>query len=331
VKKLNNKIKPIFIFSLPRSGSTLLQSILASHKKISTVSEPWILLPFLDAIRLEGTYSDYHHSNMVVGIRDFIKSIEKSGEQYNNILRKFILDLYCKASDKDSLYFIDKTPRYHIFADKIINLFPEGKFIFLWRDPLSIISSFINSYGKKRGSWNIYFYKIDLFNGLENLTNAYKNNTDKSLMVRYEDMICKPEKELKRIFSYLDLSFCSDSLYDFNKVKLKGREGDKEGIKKYNNLSKEPIEKWKDTLGNFIRKKWCIKYINWIGKNRLDLMGYDYNSIINKIRKLKNFNKLIIPDIKNIIFGIIYCFLEFHILKSKIKENNFFKKNIIHL
>jgi hypothetical protein len=36
----------IFLLSLPRSGSTLAQRILAAHEGIATTSEPWILLPY---------------------------------------------------------------------------------------------------------------------------------------------------------------------------------------------------------------------------------------------------------------------------------------------
>jgi hypothetical protein len=38
---------PLFLLSLPRSGSTLAQRILAAHGGIATTSEPWILLPYL--------------------------------------------------------------------------------------------------------------------------------------------------------------------------------------------------------------------------------------------------------------------------------------------
>jgi hypothetical protein len=40
---------PLFLLSLPRSGSTLAQRILAAHAGIATTSEPWILLPYLYA------------------------------------------------------------------------------------------------------------------------------------------------------------------------------------------------------------------------------------------------------------------------------------------
>ena len=50
---------PIFVFSLPRSGSTLLQRVLMSHNDISSVAEPWILLPQIYSLKKEGTLSEY--------------------------------------------------------------------------------------------------------------------------------------------------------------------------------------------------------------------------------------------------------------------------------
>lgn len=49
----------IFIACQPRSGSTMLQRILGSHSKIHTISEPWLMLHPLYALRHEGLQTDY--------------------------------------------------------------------------------------------------------------------------------------------------------------------------------------------------------------------------------------------------------------------------------
>jgi hypothetical protein len=53
--------KPIFILSRTRSGSTLLQRILRSYDEIATVTEPYILLPFVYTLRERGVVSEYVH------------------------------------------------------------------------------------------------------------------------------------------------------------------------------------------------------------------------------------------------------------------------------
>ena len=44
----------ILMISPPRAGSTMLQRILGSHSDIHTVSEPWLVLHPLYALRPEG-------------------------------------------------------------------------------------------------------------------------------------------------------------------------------------------------------------------------------------------------------------------------------------
>lgn len=51
--------------------------------------------------------------------------------------------------------------------------------------------------------------------------------------------------------------------------------GDPTGVHRYQELSTEPLEKWKRTLGTPWRKRWCRAYLDWIGPERLVTMGYD--------------------------------------------------------
>ena len=37
-------LRLVFLLSLPRSGSTLLQRLLAAHPQVHTVAEPWLML-----------------------------------------------------------------------------------------------------------------------------------------------------------------------------------------------------------------------------------------------------------------------------------------------
>ena len=53
--------EPVFLFSLPRSGSTLVQRLIAGHPQVATTSEPWILLPLLYTVRRPGAYTEYGH------------------------------------------------------------------------------------------------------------------------------------------------------------------------------------------------------------------------------------------------------------------------------
>ena len=183
---------PIFIFSLPRSGSTLLQRKLSQHPEISTVPEPWILLPLLSILRDDGIYTDYGHTLFRRAFHDLESYLPRGAESIDESIKKFALNIYSEASNHKTSFFVDKTPRYHIISDHIIRIFENGKFIFLWRNPLSTVSSIVQTWGG--GRWALYRYKLDLYKGLGSLINSYKKHEDRSIAVKFEDLVLKKEK-----------------------------------------------------------------------------------------------------------------------------------------
>src|SRR5438270_5037071 len=102
-------VTPLFIFCLPRSGSTLLQRVLAAHPEIATASEPWILLPQLYAFRGHGVRAEYAHGTMAAALRDFRDHLPQGQDDYRRELRRFVLNLYTLASESGARYFLDKT------------------------------------------------------------------------------------------------------------------------------------------------------------------------------------------------------------------------------
>ena len=106
---MQKNIEPIFLISLPRSGSTLLQRVLAAHNLINTTAEPWLLLPFIYATKKEGTLTKYSHSITFQGIVDLIKLLPNKIDDYNQMLAKFVSEIYESLSTPGSKYFLDKT------------------------------------------------------------------------------------------------------------------------------------------------------------------------------------------------------------------------------
>jgi hypothetical protein len=83
-------VTPVFLLSLPRSGSTLAQRILASHTEVATTSEPWLLLPYLYTLRDHGVYAEYSHSTMVTAIRELCSSFPSGEKDYLDEVRRLI-------------------------------------------------------------------------------------------------------------------------------------------------------------------------------------------------------------------------------------------------
>ena len=313
---MKQPIQPIFLFCIPRSGSTLLQRILATHPGVATTAEPWLLLPLLSAIRKEGIYANYDHSAAVDAIKGFYSSLEESKLTFENEIRDFALKLYAQQSNQNTIYFLDKTPRYHLIVEHIIEVFTNARFIFLWRNPLSIISSMIKTWHDDQ--WNIHFFKVDLYDGMESLINSYTTHSDRVIGVNYEALIREPEKVCISICDYLNLPFHQEMIEDFQSVELPGEMGDTTGVKTYQSISLKPIEKWKQTLNNPLRKKWCRSYLDWLGPERLELIGYNYPDLLKELKEIRFSTRRLGHDILHSMYGQAYQFLELRLLQDKV-------------
>jgi hypothetical protein len=306
------------LLSLPRSGSTLAQRILAAHEPIATASEPWILLPYLYTLRERGIYAEYSHRVLVQAVNDFCAVLPGGRNDYVAEVRRLALRLYDRASPNGARYFLDKTPRYHLISDEIITAFPDGKHLFLWRNPLAVVASIMETWAG--GTWNLYRFKVDLFDGIENLVRTYERHEDRVHAVRYEALITRPEETWGEVFRYLDLPFDRSALDRFGNVELVGRWGDQSGTKKYTEVSADPLESWKRTLNNPVRKAWCRRYLRWIGRDRLAVMGYDLDGLIADLDSVPTSYRRVGSDLGRGCWGLVRDLSEPKILTQKLSK-----------
>lgn len=284
-------VTPVFLFSLPRSGSTLLQRMLGSHSEVSTVAEPWLLLGQLYLQRNYGLMAEYGHAPMYRALHDFCSELPDGIHSYNKHLQEFIHGLYREASPSGTRYFLDKTPRYSFIAKEITSLFPNAKFIFLWRNPMAVAASI-------QSLWGVEAFHKDLHDGLENLVQAAKHLGSKGLTIQYEQLLEHPKETLHCVMQYLELENDRDCLQAFNEVELKGRMGDPTGRFTYKNLSNDPIDKWERRLNNPVMARWARRYLAWVGKDRMAYLGYDYDQTRNQVISLSRLQlKTAIQDI----------------------------------
>lgn len=319
---------PVFIFSLPRSGSTLAQRILAAHEDVATASEPWLLLPYFYTLKRGGVYAEFNHAALVNAIEDFCSVLPGGREEYLAEIREMVLRLYGRAAPEGVRYFLDKTPRYHLIAGDIVSAFPGARYIFLWRNPLSVVSSIIETWGG--GRWNLYRHKIDLFEGLENLIRTYTTAGDRAHAVRYEDLVTDPEDTWRGVFRYLGLPFDGSVLDSFGSIKLKGRKGDPTGTRIYDGVSRSSLERWRQTLNTPFRKAWCRRYLHWIGAERLRIMGYDYEELMAELSSLRVSGKRIASDAFRACYGLAYATSEPGILREKLRALPEWKRIHVH-
>ena len=325
---MENQPKPLFIFSLPRSGSTLCQRLLAAHKDVATLSESHLLLPYFYTLKERGVYSEYYHEFTAGGIQNFCQELPNGVDDYLAEIHDMVLRLYAKAAGEQVVYFVDKAGAYHLIVEDIIRLFAEGKFIFLWRNPLAVASSLMETW--RGGKWNIYEHEIRLFQGVTQLVAAYEKFKDRVLALRYEDLVKDPDQTLKSIFAYLDLPFDPGVKTTFSQVQLKGRTGDYVGAGQYKKLSQDPLHKWIHIMANPLRKAWCQRYLKYIGRERLAIMGYDLDVLKAKVRTMPLTLNYLPSDILRMPYGAAFRLLEGRILKHKLQAMRAGKRVYVH-
>jgi hypothetical protein len=296
-------VRPIFVFSVSRSGSTLVQRIIGAHKEVATAQEPWILLPFLYAMRREGTITEYVQPLLVEAMEDFCDQLPGGREDYRNALHDFAMRLYETSAGEESRFFLDKSPPYYLIAEEIMSLFPEGRFVFLWRNPLSIVASIIDTW--QEGHWHPTMYRSDLFIGLPRLVAAYEAHSANAYSARFEDLVGGDEAHWQALMEYLGIEFDPRSLRDFAKVTLPGRMGDPTGTKRYTTLSTDPTEKWKKAFENPLRRAWCRRYLRFLGSERLEVMGYPLQELLLELDSQPSGTAWLARDLVSLVADIV--------------------------
>ncbi len=195
---------PIFIVGLPRSGSTLLEQILASHSLVEGTME----LPDLPHITVElaerGRARDEHQpaarffeSVAALGPAE----IRELGERYLESTR-----IYRKTA---APFFIDKMPNNWLYVGLIHLILPNAKIIDARRHPLGCcFSAFKQQFARGQ---NFSYDLTDLgryYRGYVELM----AHTDRVLPGRvhrvfYESMIENTETEVRRLLEYCALPF----------------------------------------------------------------------------------------------------------------------------
>ena len=308
-------ICPIFLFSLPRSGSTLLQRILTTHSCITTTPEPWVLLPLL-SMRRDDVFADYGHATARRAIADFRSRLEGGEGGFDDELRRFVLRIYRRAAGSNATYFLDKTPRYHLIASEIIDLLPSARVVILWRNPLAIMASIIQTWGK--GKWNLYRYNVDFYRGLPLLVDLARQDQANVISIRYEDLVTRQKETLKRVCDHLDLNL--DEL-DVSPPTLDGVVGDPTQTQ-YDSISSASLDKWKTVLANPLRKRSACAYLDWLGTDRLGIMGYAYDDLVDAINKTPLTLQYMGRDVIGFIKGVVWPFGEYEMYKHKLESSS---------
>ncbi|TNE61447.1 MAG: sulfotransferase [Alphaproteobacteria bacterium] len=319
-------VSPIFILSLPRAGSTWLQRVLSASPDIATASEPWVLLPpLLPLMESKSSFSLVGFDHITDAIEDLTRKLPNQKKSYLDAIRVFASQIYSDLSEgQNTKYFLDKTPRYYFISEELLNIFPDAKIIYLWRNPLAVAASMFETWASSRTG--ISRSKVDLFLGMERLIASHRNIGKHCITINYENTICDPEGTLTTLSNFLGVEIPKSALD--NRSAIRGKMGDPLASYNQNKSREQRLSGWVESFRPILRRKWATKYLNWIGAERMAYMGYDYDeTLANMNAKEAVIFRGLLRDISASCGGAALTWLETDIMISKFRALR--KKHLI--
>ena len=199
---------PLFVVGMPRSGTTLVEQILACHPDVFGAGElPWFIKCAHDLPSI--TRSSRPYPECIDELSD--KDARKLGEDYVDYL------ISLAGADKYR-YIINKWPNNYERVGLIARIFPNARFIHCQRDPLDNLISQYTLYFQ-----NSVEYSYDLFNlgahysQYERLMHHWESVlSDRFLHIQYEELVQDQETWTRKLLEFLDLSW-DPACLDFHK------------------------------------------------------------------------------------------------------------------
>jgi len=269
---------------MPRSGSTLLQRVLAGHAAVATSSEPWVMLHQVYGLRDVGIATDYSASWSQLGVSEFLENYTDGAHVYDAGVRAFAEKVYANARERSGArLFLDKTPRYVMIVDDLIRLFPEAKFVFLKRNPLSVLSSVLRTQIADDVS-QIESFKFELLHGPAAIARGISKLGDNATVVSYEDFVAAPENELHRICQRLQLDYSAEMLEYTRQPEITGFMQDRTGVARHERPVGDSAHGWQKLLNDPQYLEFARGYLKALGQDVFVQLGYDFESINDAVR-----------------------------------------------
>jgi hypothetical protein len=177
---------PIFIVGCQSSGTTLLRLMVDSHPRISCGPESG-LLSDLAAVQRKNA----------ARLRDYGLPDEYWDARFAQFFDSFKTDY---ALSKGKVRWADKTPRYALSLDFILQLFPTCQIVHVVRDGRDVVASHRDRWGywsaiKATVKWTRYIEAA-------RVTGA-KVGPERYIEVKYEDLVHESESTMRTLLEFL--------------------------------------------------------------------------------------------------------------------------------
>lgn len=214
---------PFFILGNPRSGTSLLRSLLNTHPDVLIPREcgfmHWLHADWQDRTWDAQTMAGFAQAVQAtrkfetwdLDVRQVEEALIESGAACYAQACSAIYELYARSRNKAIICWGDKNNHYITEAKLLKTLFPAARFIHIVRDPRDMACSYLELHRRKQND-SPYWPALSPHVG-EIAEEWLRNNQavagpcrESTLVtVKYEDLVEEPKQQLDRIFAGLQL------------------------------------------------------------------------------------------------------------------------------
>ena len=206
--------KPVFIIGMPRSGTSLMEQILASHSRVFGAGELTEMNDFIAASHATPATGqngapfriiEDDPSGETMGLlpkgweSPKAESLDEIGKEYLQCIEKL-------APDVDRV--VDKMPYNFLLAPMIRRIFPGARIIHMKRHPLDTC---LSCYFQNFAAGNQYAFELaelgDYYANYVRLMRHWRSIGVQMLEVNYEDLVTDTEDVARRVFDYCGLQW----------------------------------------------------------------------------------------------------------------------------
>lgn len=210
---------PLFIVGVPRSGTTLMRSLMQVFDRVYLPPDEFQLLPFilssnlsterLDTVLRTSNFADHMRRRNLWPDDACLEEIVKKADG-PSVFQSLVLGIARKDKKLNPTYWGDKTPENLFHLDAIFATWPDARIIHVIRDPRSTVFSMKKSWGRSLTRSSVVWR--DGVNAISR--HKAGQNRDRIFEFRYETLTSDPASEIGKLAKWLNLPFDPSDLND---------------------------------------------------------------------------------------------------------------------
>jgi hypothetical protein len=295
--EVNTPEQPILIVGAPRSGTTLIRSILSAHPHLAISYESNIFswqtrYPEITRENFDAFWQDFVSSRLFASYHVEAEPLRERVLASGEVSYRGVFGSVCReyAASVNKPRWGEKTPRHYGRLDTLLDWFPDARVLYTLRDPRAVAASTI------RAPWGARFVHVPAreWNAAVAVMERWQPDP-RVLVVRYEDLVADVEREVRKICEHVGEEFVPEMIGRRSEsipLHANGGWADDQYQRAMSPVSTDSIDKWRASLSAY-----QIAVIEFVTADGMKRYGYERDSeSLRPSQQLRLwFNRLALP------------------------------------